>query len=199
MQTYPVFDKNLALRVSVAAEASVPMSPPSSYPQGWFSENLLPHEPMLRAWLRARFSASLDVDDIIQESYLRILRVAEFKPINAPKAFLFATARNVALNLARAANIRGENIGLPMELLDGEEGIQEALARNQELEILTKAVQALPARCREIFTLCKVYGMSPKQIAQEMALSLPTVYRQLSIGVEKCAQFLEDTEKGRLQ
>lgn len=152
---------------------------------------------MLRAWLRARFPASLDIDDVIQESYLRILRILETRPINTPKAFLFATARNVALNLVRAANVRGENISLPVDIVDDEEEIHETIARNQELETLTKAVQALPTRCREIITLCKVYGMSPKEISKELNLSLPTIYRQLSIGVDKCAQYLQDYDNGR--
>ena len=80
------------------------MAPEFSEQSLWFSENLLPHEAMLRGWLRSRFPAGLDVDDVIQESYLRILRHHKEKPIKAPKAFLFATARNIALNMERAAN-----------------------------------------------------------------------------------------------
>lgn len=154
---------------------------------------------MLRAWLRARFPARLDLDDIIQESYLRILKMLETRPINAPKAFLFATARNIALNLVRASNVRGENKNIPMEIMElMEEGdeIQETIARNQELETLTEAVQALPTRCREVITLCKVYGMSPKEISESLNLSVPTVYRQLSIGIDKCAQYLKDHANG---
>ena len=123
----------------------------------------------------------------------------ETRPINAPKAFLFATARNIALNLVRASNVRGENKNIPMEIMElMEEGdeIQETIARNQELETLTEAVQALPTRCREVITLCKVYGMSPKEISESLNLSVPTVYRQLSIGVDKCAQYLKDHENG---
>jgi len=169
------------------------MAPEFSEQSLWFSENLLPHEAMLRVWLKSRFSSDLDVDDVIQESYLRILRTQKEKPIKAPKAFLFATARNTALNMVRASNVRGERLTQieDMEILDGREAIQETIARNQELEALTSAIQALPKKCRQVFTLCKVYGMTPKEISEELKLSLPTIYRQLSIGVDKCADFMQ--------
>ena len=168
------------------------MAPEFSDQSLWFTQNLLPHEAMLRGWLLSRFPTGVDVDDVIQDSYLRILRSHKEKPIKAPKAFLFATARNIALNMIRASNVRGERLSLieDMEILDSEQDVQESIARNQELEALTTAIQSLPKKCRQIFTLCKVYGMTPKEISKEMNLSLPTVYRQLSIGLDKCADHM---------
>ncbi len=67
--------------------------------------------------------------------------------MRAPKAFLFATARNIALNMMRASKVRGFQEAArfeDLEILDEEEDIQENLARNQELETLTIATQFLP-------------------------------------------------------
>lgn len=158
----------------------------------WFAENLQPHEDMLRAWLQSRFS-ELDLDDIIQEAYLRVLKAHEQSEVRAPKAFLFATARNIALNIVRASTVRGERDSTrfeDLEILDEDEDIQETVARNQELETLTIAIQSLPKKCRQIFTLCKVYGMPPKEISKELGISLPTVYTQLAIGAEKCSDYV---------
>ena len=52
----------------------------------WYAENLEPHEGMLRAWLGSRFSSDLDLDDIIQEAYLRVFKAHQVKEIKAPKA-----------------------------------------------------------------------------------------------------------------
>ena len=159
----------------------------------WYAENLEPHEGMLRAWLGSRFSSDLDLDDIIQEAYLRVFKAHQLKEIKTPKAFLFATARNIALNMIRASNVRGDrwvNRVEDLDLLDAGEDIVETVARNQELETLTVAIQSLPKSCRRIFTLCKVYGMTPKEIAEELGLSLPTVYTQLAIGVDKCSDYM---------
>ena len=78
-----------------------------------------------------------------------------------------------------------------MEILDESRGVWETIARNEELEVLTAAIQSLPKMCRQIFTLSKVYGMAPKEVSKELELSLPTIYRQLSIGLVKCEQYMQ--------
>ena len=170
--------------------------PPENSEQGqWFAEHLLPHEAMLRSWLNSRFPSHIDIDDIIQEAYIKVLTARNKGQIKAPKAFLFATARNHALNAIRAASVRGENHKLELddcEIIDGRTGVAETISRNQELEILTKAIQSLPNRCRQIFTLRKVYGMPKREIAKKLGISARTVNAQISIGVNKCVQFVEN-------
>lgn len=169
--------------------------PPENTEQGrWFAEHLLPHEDMLRAWLRSRFPNGIDINDVIQEAYLRVLKARDKGEIRAPKAFLFATARNYALNTLRAASVRGENRYTEIEdfdLMDDRAGVAETIEHNQELEILTRAIQSLPDRCRQIFTLRKVYGMPQREIAKKLGLSTRTVNAQISIGINKCMAFVE--------
>lgn len=148
---------------------------------------------MLRAWLQSQFSSNVVVNDIIQEAYLRILRLRQTTVIKTPKAFLFATARNLALNAVRSAKVRGEFAVEAVDVtdfLDESTGVEETVARYEELEILTRAIQELPDRCRQIFTLRKVYGLSQAEIAQKLDLSPRTVNAQLSIGINKCAEYV---------
>ena len=161
----------------------------------WFRTYLYPHESMLRGWLKSRYPGRNDLDDVIQEAYIRVLKAKEEGRVQAPKAFLFATARNLVTDLARREKVipqreflteNGDSI-----VLDGEPDSFESLARNQELEILTKAVQQLPPRCRQIFILRKVYGVSQKEIAKKLNLSVNTVSAQLAIGLRKCAQYVQ--------
>ena len=67
----------------------------------WFSEHVQPHEPALRAYLSKRFPSLPDHDDLVQETYVRVLRVEDPARLVHPKAFLFTTARNAALDLFR--------------------------------------------------------------------------------------------------
>jgi RNA polymerase sigma factor (sigma-70 family) len=82
-------------------------------------------------------------------------------------------------------------------VLEEGEGIPETIARNQELEILTEAIQSLPDRCRQIFTLRKVYGLSQGEIARTMGISECTVSAQLTIGVQKCTEFMRRCRRER--
>jgi RNA polymerase sigma-70 factor (ECF subfamily) len=75
-------------------------------------------------------------------------------------------------------------------VLDERGDIPETVARNQELALLTEAIQSLPDRCRQIFTLRSVYGMTQREIAEKLGISDRTVAAQLTIGVEKCTEFM---------
>lgn len=167
--------------------------PPEAENNRWFAEHVLPHEPMLRAWLQSRFTAGVEIDDVVQEAFLRVIRAHGRGQLDSPKAFLFATARNLALDrlrhgrVARASPLVSDD---GWDVLYDADDVTETVARNQELELLTEAIQSLPDRCRQVFTLRKVYGMSQADIGRKLGISEHTVSAQLSIGVQKCTQFM---------
>jgi RNA polymerase sigma-70 factor (ECF subfamily) len=167
--------------------------PPPNDQTRWFAEFVQPHESMLRGWLRSRFGAQCEVDDLVQETYLRIAQARARGEVQAPKAFLFATARNVALDQIRrlrTANAKPLAENEAFHVFDDTADVAETVAHNQELALLTEAIQTLPDRCRQIFTLRKVYGLSPGEIARRLEVSENTVSAQLSIGLKRCAQFM---------
>ncbi|MBC9890496.1 MAG: hypothetical protein F7B06_11800, partial [Opitutae bacterium] len=55
----------------------------------WFVDAVLPHEAGLRRWVRSRFSSIHDVDDLIQETFSRIVKAHRSGPVPYPQAFLF--------------------------------------------------------------------------------------------------------------
>ncbi len=169
----------------------------------WFAAHIQPHEAMLRGWLQSRFGARLAVDDIVQEAYMRIWQARVRGELRAPKAFLFATARNVALDTLRRHHC-SRTVGLGEkdipDLVDERDDIPETVARNQELALLTEAIQMLPERCRQVFTLRSVYGMSQRDIGEKLGISDRTVAAQLAIGVAKCSDYmLRQMERRRPQ
>ena len=167
----------------------------------WFAEHLLPHEPMLRAWLQSRFPVGNDLEDLVQDARIRVLQARQQgREMQSPKAFFFATARNLALDHLRHQKVaRTESLveSDALSVLDEGAEVRETVARNQELEILTEAIQSLPDRCRQIFTLRKVYGMSQREIAEQLNISEHTVSAQLTIGVHKCTEFMARHRDGR--
>ena len=159
----------------------------------WFAAHVQPHEPMLRAWLHSRFPQLSDIDDIVQEAYMRVLAARGRADVRQPKAFFFATARNLALDQFRRRQIvRAEPLGGLDELSVLDEGVNvaETVARNQEIELMTQAIQSLPDRCRQVMTLRNVYGLSQKDVAAQLGISVRTVEAQVTIGIKRCTEFV---------
>ncbi len=159
----------------------------------WFAEHLQLHEAMLRGWLHSRFPQIADFDDIIQEAYSRVLVARSQRPLLAPKAFFFATARNLAYDHFRKSAVTLPNVlrGFDeLSVLDEAVDIPETVARNQEIELMTQAIQSLPDRCRQVLTLRNVYGLSHREIAAQLGLSIRTVEAHVTVGIKRCTQFM---------
>lgn len=155
-------------------------------------EHVQPHEPALRAYLRDRFPMLRDVDDMVQESYARLFRERSLERIEHTKAYLFAVARNVALDLLRRRQIVSMESMREMEYLQIEEeapNAAEKASNAQELELLREAITLLPDRCREILRMRKIEGLSHRQIAMRLGISESTVNNQLTIGLLRCRDY----------
>ena len=103
----------------------------------WFSEHVHPHESALRAYLSKRFPSLPDHDDLVQETYARLLRVDDPGRLAHPKAFLFTTARNAAIDLFRRRGSQPvesmeEVIELP--LLEPPADVVETMERRQRID-----------------------------------------------------------------
>lgn len=159
----------------------------------WFAEEVQPHAGELRAWLHGKFPALSDPDDVVQEALTRVWGEKQVRPVASPKALLFTTARNLALDqLRRQQVISMEPIAETAGQFVLEDGPSAAdtTARNQELELLTLAIQSLPDRCRQVLTLRKIYGLSQKDIAAQLGIAEHTVEVQVANGMRRCAEFL---------
>lgn len=168
------------------------MSPQNPEQSRWFAEEVLPHEAKLRAWLRGRFPAVTDTDDLVQEAYARLMQVHATGPIACPRALLFVTARNLALNHLRHQRIERPEGAAEIDALsvvDEREGAPEVLAQAEDFQVLIRAIQSLPERCRQIVTLRKIYGLSQKEVAERLDISEHTVEAQGGIGLRKCIEY----------
>lgn len=159
----------------------------------WYREELMVHEASLRAYLRRAFPIVTDPDNVVQETFVRVLQAHRTGRIENVRGYLFATARYIALNLMRRRDVVSiESIAeiedLPI-IHDGP-GVADQVSLKFDLEILTEAIQSLPPRCREVLTLRKIDGLSQRDIAARMGISEHTVEAQVTTGMRRCAQFL---------
>ena len=157
----------------------------------------LEFENVLRACLYRYTRNSSDVEELLQETYARLLVAAasDEPEVRSVRGFALTIARNVAFDWLRHRQVVPIELVADMEaleILDENEQVEEIVNHHQELAMLVKAIQELPERCRQVFTLRKVYGYSQKEIAARLGISENTVEQHLTRAARLCAQALFD-------
>ena len=137
-----------------------------------------------------------EIEDIVQETYVRVCQIEGKDTIREPRSFLFKTARNLALDHVKRAESRlavsVEDIG-DSEIGASDLTVDETfdrVASDQEFCQFCDAVRHLPVQCRRAFVLKKVYGCSQREIAREMNISESTVEKHIAQGIKRCSYFM---------
>lgn len=147
----------------------------------------------------ARIVQPEDIEDIVQETFLRCYQAQGRTTVRHPRSFMLTTARNLALNhIARADNRLTAGVdtfddsAVP---LYGSEAAGSDPEVQERFLLLCRAVRALPVQVRRAFVLKKVYGLSRREIADYMNLSESTVQKHIAKGMAMCAEYLERVEQ----
>lgn len=137
-----------------------------------------------------------EIEDIVQETYVKVCQVKNQDEIRHPRSFLYRTARNLAFDyLKRSETQLASNVGDESELFDGNnngesDDIYEQVAKNEEFAQFCEAVRLLPVQCRKVFVLKKVYGYSQLEISKELEISQSTVEKHVAAGIKRCTYFM---------
>lgn len=142
-----------------------------------------------------------EVEDIVQETYVRVCQV-DSEAILHPRSFILRTAKNLALDHIKRAETRlvnsihdedGEDNWLQADL-DADE-TYNSVAAKQEFGVFCEAVRQLPQQCRKVFVLKKVYGHSQREIAAELQISQSTVEKHIASGLRRCSAYIAQQQR----
>lgn len=139
-----------------------------------------------------------DIEDVVQEAYLRAYCAQGERRIEQPKAFLFRIAKNLALNelnrKTRQITDYVADFDLPV-VIDSEITLEDELEAHQHLGLFCEAIATLPEQRRRVFLLRKVHGFSHKEIAKRMNLSVSSVEKHLLKGTLVCRAYVREREE----
>lgn len=161
----------------------------------WLTDELQANGAQLKSYLRGSFPSVRDVDDLVQESYLRVWRRQARSPLACVRSFLYRVARNLAIDIVRReARSPIEQVSdlAGLDVLDHEPNAADAACTSDEINLLLAAIESLPPRCREVVVLHKLCGLSPGEIARELGIAEGTVHVQGAKGVRRCEEFLRE-------
>jgi RNA polymerase sigma-70 factor (ECF subfamily) len=131
-----------------------------------------------------------DVDDILQETLLRVLKGNDKKRIQSPQGYLFVVSRNLVLEkLSQRSREISAEIDESQADVDAVP-IDQQLHDAQKLERFSEALLTLSADKRRAILLRKFCGFSQNEIARKMGVSVSSVEKYIASGLRECRRHL---------
>ena len=151
----------------------------------WLGRHVLPHEAALRTWLRRRRLEGLEVDDIIQETYSRLIAAQSVQHVLDAKSYTFQIASSVVIDHLRRMKVVPIS-SVPdldyLEVVSEDPSPERQAIDREELHRLAHMIASLPGKVRDVFTLRRVHGLSQREVAQQLGLSESTVEKHMARG-----------------
>lgn len=138
------------------------------------------HYAELRNYIAFKFKSNYqDADDITQDAFQNILSAKNIENLENPKAYLYQTANNLALNRIRKQKRHNEYIKHLDESRVDELTPERNTSAYKDLIRLEKALAQLPVKYRRTFLLSRVQEKSYKEISDELNIAESTVEKHI--------------------
>jgi RNA polymerase sigma factor (sigma-70 family) len=149
------------------------------------------------ARLRGRIVNRNDVDDILQEAFMRSFEAAGKPSVrNSPRAFLLRAASNLGLSPGAATkHAQKEDLTVPEVYQLSAEVPASQLADSQRFATFCRAVGSLPEEYRRAFILKKVYGLSQQEIADRLGITRSLVEKHIANGLTMCRDYMDNASR----
>lgn len=157
----------------------------------------------VRCWIRTTYRWSHEEsEDLLQQAFVHLLAVAEPHKIENPRAFLYRTARNLAIDAKRRRNVQQDyNEALKTENVfctentwtpGGAGSPEQTVMSREKLKLLQTIIRELPPKRRRAFLMNRVQQMDFAAIAKALGISRDGVKKHVYRALEICQKRLEE-------
>ncbi|MCO5792494.1 MAG: RNA polymerase sigma factor [Blastomonas sp.] len=153
----------------------------------WFVNEVLPLERALTSYIRRNSRVAEDVLELRQDIYEKSLMGAQRGIPSNARAYVYTVARNHLINTARRARIVPIDTVADLDAVDRQIDLfqsERALSARDELRRVQEGIDKLPTKCRETVLLRKVEGLTDREAAEVLGVSVETVRRQIKLGMK---------------
>jgi RNA polymerase sigma factor (sigma-70 family) len=169
-----------------------------STPDEFLTGLVTAHGEQLHRFLRTRVRNASDIPDIVQEVFLRMLRIPNQEAIRSPEAYLFTVAQHVAQQHAlrqstMPASLEAGKFLMEMPAAADSDPLTQAAA-DQCLGGLERALDRLTPKVRATFVMHRHHGLSLEEISQRLDISFPMAKKYLVKALVLVRQHLEGQE-----
>ena len=161
----------------------------------WFLNQVFQHRRALHRYLGKLTSGAEDIEDLVQETYVRMYALPDFHLVESPKALLFRIAHNLAVERARRHKAQATDTVGDLESLtvfSEEAPPEEQTDARRRFESFCAAVERLPPICRRVFVLRKVHKLSHAEISEVLGVAESTIEKHVAKGLVRCREYLRE-------
>jgi len=143
------------------------------------------YSAQLLAFIRSRVADECEAEDLLQEVFLRIhLNLCCLQDLSKLESWVYQITRNAIIDYYRS---RRDTFEL-RETLPAESDFDEEDAESELAPSLKELINELPAAYREALILTEYQGLSQKELAQRVGISLPGAKSR----VQRARQMIRD-------
>lgn len=137
----------------------------------------LEHFEWLVRWLNGRVRCTETARDLSQDTFVRLLTLADPERIDSPRAWLMVVANRLMINNFHRKRLEHDTLEQVALLVNEESPSAEAAAQNQELLALVvdTLISELSERHRQVLLMSRVQGMTYKEISNALNISTHNV------------------------
>lgn len=148
-----------------------------------FKALFLAYSHELQVFLTRKLGCPQTAADLVQETLLRVATQPDSTMIENPRAYLYRTAQNLAIDHFRKEERRDTHSMDTEQLLEVPDESplpEEVVASRQRLQFLLQAIAELPPLTQRIFTLNRIEGFGYAEVARMLDVSESTVQKHLA-------------------
>ena len=167
-----------------------------------FSKIYLVYFPKLVRFAREYVISTEDAENIVQDIFMYLWEHRDMlDSLTNTNAFLFTLTKNRCIDFYRQKtridsqkesldNLQDRELKLKIEALMQ---FDENIFTEKEVEdLLTRAIEHLPEKCRQVFILSRMNGLKHEEIAGQLNISVHTVQNHIVTAIRKLKVELKD-------
>lgn len=163
----------------------------------WLARHVLPHEGALRKWLSTRPRGDLEIDDIVQETYVILSNLETVDHVAVPRNYAFQVAHSIIQAYFKRSRVVAFRPIADWDVVNVHSNVPspETEASDKEyLRLVEGYLDTLPKTYREVLLLRRVHQLSYKQIADRLGISMNAVEKRLIKATHLLMIFFKDGE-----
>ncbi|KKJ77923.1 hypothetical protein WH95_05760 [Kiloniella litopenaei] len=153
------------------------------------------HRGELVGYAKKILGDDFHAEDVVQDAYFQFVKATQEKNVVEPLAYLYGIVRNRCFDLQRklardqSRDDLDANAALSL-LLEDKPSVERDVAARQELEVVRKALDELPERCRIAFEMHRFGNFTYKEISEKLGVSMGTAHSLVLQALEYCSEKL---------